>query len=158
MGIHVTTCIGTATADTVHVTTAPDGSLTIVPTGGAAQWGIAADGQLSAMALGTKPESADTPTPKNAGVFLEQGPSMLAVAITNSGPSQLSEANDRSYGPPLTDTLSGWTSTGPPAYAVVENGTAALVQRGAGWFERISTLPHRSRQRACLRVCGYQGL
>eukprot|EP00041_Stephanoeca_diplocostata_P028376 m.803138 g.803138 ORF g.803138 m.803138 type:complete len:449 (+) comp23364_c0_seq29:2522-3868(+) len=119
---------GKVSTDTIHVTKAPDGSLTIVPTGGAAQWRMSADGELSATILEAAAVNADDFSAKSAdNVLMQGGPALLAVDITNSGPQQLSETNDRNYGPPLTDTLPGWSSAGPASYTLVDADTAALV-------------------------------
>jgi hypothetical protein len=99
----------------VTVTPHADGSLT-VSASGSVTWTVSAAGSVSAKAGA------------GGAQIVDAGPTLMVLAIAPNDFTQLTEQNDRSYGP-WTDTLSGWAASERPSFQMV-GGRAVVTIKG----------------------------
>lgn len=110
-------------ATTVHLQRHLDGSAII--TVGSLTWAVDTNGSVSASFGG-----ASSPV-------VARGPTVMALAVDGSTSTQLTEANDMSYGP-WTDPLDGWVVSGKPTYSQSGFG-AAVVANVSGSYGSLAT-------------------
>ena len=112
-----------AAANKITVIAHKDGSLTIVIGGSTTAWTVSASGSIAATVGAAGP--SETPPPLVTG-----GPTLMVLAPDGAYNTELSEGNDRDFGP-WTAPLANWSAASPPSWVVDGAGdTATVTVRG----------------------------